>query len=58
MASNAVNKKSSNKPEGIIPEKLKASFVRVKRMVLLALTLYVIAMIGRFVYKVVTMMGK
>jgi hypothetical protein len=47
-----------NKQSWIISEKLKTSFVRWKRMVLLALSIYVIAMLGRFVYKLITLMGK
>jgi hypothetical protein len=47
-----------NKQAGIISEKLKSSFVRWKRVVLLALSIYVIAMIGRFLYKLITLMGK
>jgi len=39
-------------------EKVKSSFARVKRLVVMALSIYVIVMLGRFIYKIYQMVSK
>jgi hypothetical protein len=39
-------------------EKVKSSFARVKRLVFIALSIYVIVMLGRFIYKIYQMVSK
>jgi hypothetical protein len=41
-----------------ITEKVKSSLARWKRLVLLVLSIYVITIIGRFVYRIITLMEK
>jgi len=47
-----------NKEFQNITDKMKSSLARWKRLVLVALSIYVVVMIGRFVYKFFELMSK